>query len=106
MPMVPPSWNESDPVTAYAAELIGGATPGPVAVSISDVCAPAVEQGTDYYTHWVLVHFLLDGHHKLQAAAESGRPVRLLSLLTGEAGLAIPEQVAQLPALRAAAPQI
>jgi hypothetical protein len=106
VPMVPPSWNERDRVTAYADELIGGATPAAVAVSILDVCAPAVEQGTDYYTHWALTHFLLDGHHKMQAAAESGRPVRLLSLLAVEAGLAVPEQVAQLPTLRAAAPQI
>jgi hypothetical protein len=105
VPMVPPSWNERDRVTSYADELIGGATPTAVAVSILDVCAPAVEQGTDYYTHWALTHFLLDGHHKTQAAAETGHPLRLLSLLAVEAGLATLEQVTQLPTLRAAAPQ-
>ena len=106
VPIVPPSWNERDRVTAYADELIGGATPAAVAVSILDVCGSAVEQGTDYYTHWALTHFLLDGHHEMQAAAEAGRPVRLLSLLAVEAGLAAPEQVTQLPTLRAAALQI
>jgi len=106
VPMVPPSWNERERVVAYAEELIGGATPTAVAVSILDVCAPAVEQGTDYYTHWALTHFLLDGHHKMQAAAETGHRVRLLSLLAVEAGLAVPEQIGQLPTLRAAALQI
>jgi hypothetical protein len=105
VPMVPPSWNERDRVTAYADQLIGGATPTAVAVSILDVCAPAVEQGPDYYTHWALTHFLLDGHHKIQAAAETEQPIQLLSLLATDAGLAVPEQIAQLPTLRAAAPQ-
>ena len=106
VPMVPPSWNERDRVTAYADKLISGATPTAVAVSILDICAPATEQGTDYYTHWALTHFLLDGHHKMQAAAETGHPIRLLSLLAVDAGLATPEQVAQLPTLRAAAPRV
>jgi hypothetical protein len=105
VPMVPQSWNVRDRVSAYAAELASGATPTAVAVSILDVCAPAVEQGPDYYTHWALTHFLLDGHHKMQAAAEIGRPVQLLSLLAVEAGLAEADQVAELPTLRAAAPQ-
>jgi hypothetical protein len=106
VPMVPPSWNVRDRVAAYAAELAGGATPTAVAVSILDVCAPAVERGPDYYTHWALTHFLLDGHHKMQAAAETERPVRLLSLLALGSGLAEREQVAEVPTLRAAAPQI
>jgi hypothetical protein len=105
VPMVPPSWNEPDRVSAYATELTGGATPTAVAVSILDVCAPADEQGPDYYTHWALTHFLLDGHHKMQAAAETGLPLRLLSLLAVDAGLAEAAQVAQLPTLRVAAPQ-
>ncbi|WP_328475098.1 hypothetical protein OHA21_17460 [Actinoplanes sp. NBC_00393] len=105
VPMVPPSWNERDRVTAYAAHLAGGAIPTAVAVSILDVCAPADEQGPDYYTHWALAHFLLDGHHKMQAAAETGRPLRLLSLLAIDAGLAEAVQVADLPTLRAATPQ-
>jgi hypothetical protein len=49
---------------------------------------------------------LLDGHHKMQAAAETARPLRLLSLLATDAGLAAPEQVAELAALRAAPPLV
>jgi hypothetical protein len=105
VPMVPPSWNERDRVTVYAAQLADAATPTAVAVSILDVCTPADEQGPDYYTHWALTHFLLDGHHKMQAAAETGHPLRLLTLLAVDAGLAEAAQVAELPTLRAATPQ-
>ncbi|MFJ1777060.1 hypothetical protein ACIOKA_10055 [Streptomyces anulatus] len=49
---------------------------------------------------WGLTHFLLDGHHRLEAAATAGRPVRLLSLLTLGESLAGAEDTARLPALR------
>ncbi|MFE3374242.1 hypothetical protein ACFXOK_32225, partial [Streptomyces sp. NPDC059173] len=51
--------------------------------------------------HWGLTHFLLDGHHKLEAAATARRPVRLLSLLTLGESLAETENAARLPDLRA-----
>lgn len=55
---------------------------------------------TDYYQHWGLTHFLLDGHHKMHAAADTGRPLRLLSLLSVDGSLASPEEIARIPALR------
>jgi hypothetical protein len=87
-PMVPPSWNDRQRVSLYAASLAAGATPTAVAVSILDVCAPAVDHGVDYHAHWALTHFLLDGHHKIHAAAEAARPLQLLSLLSLDASLA------------------
>lgn len=101
VPMVPPSWNDRTRVDTYVTELLAGPASPAVAVSILDVCAPAVEQGPDYHTHWALTHFLLDGHHRFQAAAETSRPIRLLSLLAVTEGLATAAQVAELPTLRA-----
>lgn len=74
VPMVPPSWNDQARLAAYAADLIRGATPTAVAVAILDVCAPAVDHGRDYYTHWMLTHFLLDGHHHRMQARCRHRP--------------------------------
>jgi hypothetical protein len=48
----------------------------------------------------LLTHFLLDGHHKLEAAAKSGAEVQLLSLISFDAGLATRDQVARIPGLR------
>jgi hypothetical protein len=88
-------------VAEYTASLAGGARPTAVAVSTLDVCAPVVDEGADYYTHWALTHFLLDGHHRMQAAAEAARPLQLLSMLSVDASLGSAEQVAQIPSLRA-----
>ena len=104
VPMVPPSWNHPDVVAEHARRLAGSDRLTAVAVATLDVCEPAVLQGPDHHAHWCLTHFLLDGHHKLQAAAETGRPLRLLSLLALDAGLATDAQLARLPALRAADP--
>lgn len=104
VPMVPPSWNDRERVSQYTAELARSAQLTAVAVSTLDVCQPAVDHGADYFGHWALTHFLLDGHHKMQAAADSGQPLQLLSLLSIEASLGQPEQVAQVPSLRAAPP--
>ncbi|MEV6545748.1 hypothetical protein [Streptomyces sp. NPDC051665] len=101
VPMVPPTWNERERVEEYV-ELMGrGAVPTAVAISTLDVCEPANGFGEDQSQHWGLTHFLLDGHHKLEAAATVGRPVQLLSLLALGESLASAEDRARLPALRA-----
>ncbi|MFB7739302.1 hypothetical protein ACFC08_34050 [Streptomyces sp. NPDC056112] len=100
VPMVPPTWNVSDRVEEYI-ELMGrGTVPTAVAVSTLDVCEPASGLPVDHYRHWGLAHFLLDGHHKLEAAATTGRSVQLLSLLALGEGLAESEDCGRLPALR------
>lgn len=104
VPMVPPSWNDSNRVAAYASELAGPSRMTAVAVSILDVCQPAGGSG-DHVTHWALTHFLLDGHHKMQAAADSRQQLQLLSLLSVDASLAHPDQVNRIPQLRALPPR-
>jgi len=101
VPMLPPAWADPERVAAYVERLSGASVPTAVAVATLDVCAPAVAPaGSDWYEHWGLTHFLLDGHHKVQAAAEAQRTVRVLSLLAVESSLAAPEQVARVPTLR------
>ncbi|NHA00973.1 hypothetical protein G5V59_16650 [Nocardioides sp. W3-2-3] len=91
VPMVPPSWNDPARVAEYA----GAVEPGTaVAYSLLDVIQPAIDEGEDYYEHWVLSHFLLDGHHKFEAAAAGGRPIRLLALVDQRISIASPEELA------------
>jgi len=100
VPMVPPMWNETTRVAEYqSASEAGPATA--VAYSLLDVLQPAMDEGEDYYEHWVLTHFLLDGHHKFEAAARSNRPIRLLALLDERISIASPEDVAQMLRARA-----
>jgi hypothetical protein len=102
VPMVPPSWNDQLRVAEHMQRLHQSSAPTAVAVATLDVCQPATsDASTDYYEHWALTHFLLDGHHKMQAAADSARPVQLLSLIALEPSLATPEQLTRLLELRA-----
>ena len=64
-----------------------------VAYSLLDVLQPAMDEGEDYYEHWVLSHFLLDGHHKIESAASAGWPIRLLSLVDERISIAAPEEL-------------
>jgi hypothetical protein len=102
VPMVPPSWNEAAVVDRHRELLAHTARPTAVALTTLDVCAPATDgDGDEWYWHWALTHFLLDGHHKLQAAAEEGRAVRLLALLSLDGSLAEADALGRLPELRA-----
>lgn len=102
VPMVPPSWNDREQVLAHGRRLLASSRPTAVAVSTLDVCAPAEDwQSTDYFAHWGLTHFVLDGHHKLEAAAENRRPLQLLSLLSIDGSLADAERVERVSELRA-----
>lgn len=102
VPMQPLTWNERPEVEAYVSRLATSSTPTAVAVSALDICAPAVApEGSDWYEHWGLTHFLLDGHHKMEAAAMAQRPIRLLSLLSIDAGLSQISQCIRIPELRA-----
>ena len=98
VPMVPPSWNDRDRVREHGARLATSARPTAVAVSLLDVCEPATDDGADdVFAHWALTHFVLDGHHKLEAAAAGERR---LSLLSVDSSLATREQVERVAGLR------
>ena len=49
--------------------------------------------------HRCLAHFLLDGHHKMQAASQPGQPVRLLALLSIDHSLAQRDDVLAVPGI-------
>ncbi len=106
--MVPPTWNDRRRVADDAATASAGAATA-VAYSLLDVLQPAMDEGEDYYEHWVLTRFLLDGHHKAEAAAATGQPVRLLCLVDETISIASPDEVdtmvrtrSQTPTARAA----
>ncbi|HXL88413.1 MAG TPA: hypothetical protein VN969_05420 [Streptosporangiaceae bacterium] len=106
VPMVPPTWNEPGRVASYAEQMSAGASPACLAVTILDICQPAVAKpgaAEPGLAHWGLAHFLLDGHHKAQAAAQAGRPVQLLTLLAIDHSLASRDQILAVPAILATA---
>jgi hypothetical protein len=84
VPMYPTKWLTFRPPSEYQQELRERGTGTAVALSILDVRGPAIFQGDpipDPLEHWCFTHYVIDGHHKLHAASESGKPLNILSFV-------------------------
>jgi hypothetical protein len=96
VPMFPKNYLHTDAISSYRKALSDGAVPTALAISILDVKGPACWDGDpDITEHWCLSHYLLDGHHKVYAASQLGKPVSILSFLAIEKGVSTREQVAE-----------
>lgn len=91
VPMVNPEHNNPATVDDYSTALEAGILPVAVAVSVADSARPWQEAPQLDATHWSLTHFLIDGHHKVQAAARIGATIRLLSFLAVDHGNVTPD---------------
>jgi hypothetical protein len=112
VPMETPAVMDAERLEHYRRDLEGGRRPVALGVSVLDVRAPAVtpwdkngDASYEYAEHWCLATYLLDGHHKIQAAAQSGRSVGLLTFISREASMATDEDIdAALLAIETSSP--
>jgi hypothetical protein len=96
VPMFPKNYLHAETISSYKTAFSQGSLPTALAISILDVKQPSDWAGyPDITEHWCLSHYLLDGHHKLNAAAERGTPVSILSFLAADKGVSTREQVAE-----------
>lgn len=96
VPMMPSNWLDGEATGGYEKRLQAQEYPTAFAISTLDVKQPAEWEGDPPITeHWCLAHYLLDGHHKMLAAARAQRPLRLLSFLAPAESIATEEDVAQ-----------
>lgn len=97
VPMFPTNHLHTDAISSYISDLSQGVLPTALAVSILDVKHPSSWKGDpEVIEHWCLSHYVLDGHHKLYAASELGKPVSILSFLAIEKGVATRDDVAEV----------
>lgn len=97
VPMFPKGWLSQKTLQSYADRLTVGERPTALAVSVLDVRGPSTrEEGPTVTEHWCLAHYLLDGHHKMYAAALEGKPITLLSFLSTAESVATEENVDRL----------
>jgi hypothetical protein len=95
IPTFPHRWLDTKRVAEYQGLFQHGVTPTAVAISVLDVKGPADWHGEDIpiVEHFCLAHYLVDGHHKVYAAAKSCSPITLISFLTLEHGIASSEEI-------------
>lgn len=87
MPLHDPARLSRERVEEWKVRFQGGRRPTLFALSILDTQSPAVENpGSDptysYAEQVLLTNFLLDGHHRIQAAAELDAVVRVLAMVS------------------------
>lgn len=82
VPLLPFDRLQTETLTHYARRLAHAEQPTALVLSLLDIREPAMgSQDPLIRRHWCLIHYVLDGHHKLNAAASAGRPMTLLSFL-------------------------
>lgn len=93
-PMMPKHWLDADTIETYRRHLLAGHMPTALAITILDVKQPATWDNNPPFTrHDCLVHFLLDGHHKVFAASLLNMPISLLSFIAREECVASPAEI-------------
>lgn len=83
IPIVPENWLDNNVINSYADKLNDGIIPTVIAISHIDVKEPADWDDDQKHTkHICFANYILDGHHKLFAAAKSGKPINLISFIS------------------------
>lgn len=107
MPLQEPSYLNREHIEYWKRQYQAGRTLTAFAVTVLDRQAPAMDAADITYPYeeqFLLTLCLLDGHHRVQAAAELGVPVRILSLLVEDFSPALNEDIATVLAGYALAP--
>jgi len=97
VPMFPSNWLGQKRLAEYEAAYNNNEKPSAVSISILDVKSPADwDEEKDITSHWCLAHYLVDGHHKVYAAAKNGKPLTLVSFLAVSQGVSSEAEITEL----------
>lgn len=94
IPIYPKDCLHQETVESYRERFLAGECPTALAISVLDIKGPADWEGNRKITeHWCLAHYLLDGHHKMYAAASVHKPLTILSFIDVSKGISTKEAV-------------
>lgn len=97
IPMFPHNWLDSKRLAEYETKYSNNKMPSAVCISVLDVKSPEDFDGEkDITSHYCLAHYLIDGHHKVYAAAKIGKPLTLISFLAVSQGVSTGEDITEL----------
>lgn len=97
VPTFPHSWLDAERVAEYEASFRRGEKPTAIALSVLDIKGPAEwEADKEIVEHVCLAHYLVDGHHKVYAAAKANCTMMLVSFLAIEQSIASKKDIEEL----------
>lgn len=102
IPLAPAARLHAEVVLKYEALLEQGGNATAVAISILDKRGPSDwpdDFQPEFKEHWCLTHYLIDGHHKMRAAANTGRGLTMVSFLAADKGISKPADIQRIPEL-------
>lgn len=92
IPLIAQQSLDRDRIDYFKDAISRGQTTTVVALSVMDIKGPSFKDRV----HWCLAHYVLDGHHKLAAAAETKSEVTLLAFIALEHGVSSSSHVEKL----------
>lgn len=84
IPLLPQSELDEERISFYVQRIEAGEQPTAVAISLLDVKQPEHDGVQD---HRCMAHYVIDGHHKLAAAARTDKALTLLSFIAIDHGI-------------------
>jgi len=71
-------------ITEFEKQLKAGEEPTAIAVGILDVkeSMDDIEEPPEFSVHWSFANYILDGHHKIEAAARAEKPMTILTFVS------------------------
>ena len=92
IPLIARQSLDQDRIDYFKDAISRGQTTTAVALSVLDIKGPSSKDRV----HWCLAHYVLDGHHKLAAAAETKSEITLLAFIALAHGVSSPSHVERL----------
>ena len=90
VPIFPQNWLDSKRIDFYREQFEQGKIPTAISLSVLDIKTPydwPDDPKPEFTGCWCLAHYILDGHHKMFAAAELNKPINLMCFLATEKGI-------------------
>ncbi len=100
VPMFPTKWLSMTTAEEYKEALRTKGSGTAISIAVLEIRSPwDGGPNPEVVEHWCLTHYLLDGHHKLHAASETGKQLQLLSFIALSEGISTREQVDEAAAV-------
>ena len=91
---------DSKRVNFYKNEILSGKKPTAVSLSVLDIKEPSTYPDEDTFPeitqHWCIANYLIDGHHKIKAAAELNTEITLLAFFATDKGVSTEDEIKEL----------
>ncbi len=96
IPLYQPEDLNEEKIRYYQEEIRAGKKPTALSLSLIDIKESMIyeeEPEDGIVCHWYLANYLLDGHHKIEAASREGKPITLISFIAKDRSYKVMDKI-------------